>query len=445
MHLIWKSITVCLLLSFTISCSKKEKVGTDEGEISVMVMSDPQEPPAKGILIVTDASLSGAWNRFCQWKEKLGKPCYVVTTQEISEKYEGVDIQDEIRQCILSYSKEYNVQWAILGGDSSSEGGLVPDRDTIHTVYQSMYYKDIPSDAYYISEKSWDANEDGVFGEWAKDKSEMQYVNDQIYIGRVPVRTPDDVKNFTQKVIQYESNYKQGVSQKMVYTCTVPSAYPKLRTSTDVLEEVWDGKISHFFAHHTPWDKEKGGDFALSAENWVEVINTAKAGKMHIHGHGLLPVWQLEKHSDVSAETVAQLKNKDFPLCVTTVSCFTGQFDSEKDPCITESMLRHPDGGAVMVIAPAREGVPIFHNPREDMRKMVKEGKMDGTTTLLTSFWKHGLSKDITAGEAFHLAKKDMVKDAEKNSGYHWCLCEINFLGDPSLELRAFENSDLKE
>ena len=90
---------------------------------------------------------------------------------------------------------------------------------------------------------------------------------------------------------------------------------------------------------------------------------------------------------------------------MTTVSCFTGHFDAVKDPSITESILRQPEAGAVIIIAPAREGVPIFHNPREDMRKMVTEGKMDGTTTLMTSFWKHALSKPVTAGRHFILRK----------------------------------------
>jgi hypothetical protein len=100
-------------------------------------------------------------------------------------------------------------------------------------------------------------------------------------------------------------------------------------------------------------------------------------------------------------------------------------------------MLRHPKGGAVLVIARAREGVPIFHDPRRDMRLMMTEGKMDGTTETLSRYWHHALKDDLTAGEAHTAARADMTKHAKKTAGYHWCQCELNLLGDPTLDLRS--------
>ena len=73
---------------------------------------------------------------------------------------------------------------------------------------------------------------------------------------------------------------------------------------------------------------------------------------------------------------------------------------------------------------------------------MVTEGKLDGTTESMTRFWVNGLSpkKDgsyRTAGEAFYQMKQEMAVHAAKTSGYHWCQSELNFLGDPTLDLRA--------
>jgi len=222
----------------------------------------------------------------------------------------------------------------------------------------------------------------------------------------------------------------------LTYTCTVKQSCPKLLTSWEAVKKGWSGKGQHYFSHKTPWDNEKAGDFDLSVSNLLSKINEKSYSKFHIHGHGFMPVWMLEGEEVFTAGSVRGMKNDNAYLCMTTVSCFTGQFDSDLDPSITESMLRQPNAGAVLVVAPAREGVPIFHDPQNDMKKMVLEGKMDGTTTFMTSFWKHGLSKAITAGEAFHLAKKDMIADAEKSSGYHWVLSEINLLGDPTIDLR---------
>ena len=101
-----------------------------------------------------------------------------------------------------------------------------------------------------------------------------------------------------------------------------------------------------------------------------------------------------------------------------------------------ESMLRKPDGGAIAIIAPSREGIPVFHE-EEDFRLMVTEGKMDGTTETLTRFWQHALSGESTVGEAFRNAKADMTQHAKKTDGYHFVQCELNLLGDPSLDPRS--------
>ena len=87
-------------------------------------------------------------------------------------------------------------------------------------------------------------------------------------------------------------------------------------------------------------------------------------------------------------------------------------------------------------MAPVRTGKPHFHK-RSDFRLMVTQGKLDGTTMTMTRYWSHGLGKGLTTGEAFMKAKADMVKDAQKTAAYHLCICELNLLGDPTLDMRA--------
>lgn len=391
------------------------------------------------VLLVTDASLVKAWQPFVHWKTRQGKATRILTTAQIKSKYKGDDIQQMIRAACLDHINNHGTQWIILGGDSQPGGkGLVPDRDTPHVVMGQLKYPDIPTDLYYISEKDWDANDDGVYGEWKNDRDEIEYTNPKACIGRIPVRSPADVKAYTQKVIAYESKYpSKTFAKQMIYTCPVQMAYPKLFVSGATVRQVWkDGKLQQFFAHKTPWDSKRPGDYELSPSNWVKMINDRSAGKLHMHGHGFLPVWVLEGDKTINPRTVSALKNENAYPVITTVSCFTGQYDAPKDPSITELMIRRPNGGAIAIIAPSREGVPIFSN-RDDFRKMVTEGKMDGTTTSMTNFWKFGLKDDLTIGEAFRATKAAMAKDAKRHSGYHWCQCELNLLGDPTLDMRA--------
>ncbi len=401
------------------------------------------EPPAPGatVLLITSERLAEAWGPFAEWKTRTGRATKVLTVKEIGDRYEGEDIQEKMRLAAVEHIEKQGTKWVILGGDSLPGGeGEVPDRDTPHVVMGRLRYDDIPSDVYFISETDWDANDDGVFGKWSDDREAISYGKGGASIGRIPVRTAEDVAAYTEKVIAYESRYPaESFAKRFVYTCAVPHAEPKLKTSWDqLLGPAWEGgEVLRYYTGETPWDGDAKGDHALSPDNWVEMINGKSYGKLHMHGHGFLPVWVLEGHKTVDKGHVGKLNNEDAYLTMTTVSCFTGHFDAEEDPCITESMLRQPKGGAVLVIAPAREGVPIFHDPRRDMRLMVTEGKMDGTTETLSRFWHHALKGGLTAGEAVQAARADMAEHAAKTSGYHWCQCELNLLGDPTLDLRA--------
>ncbi len=423
----WIFVICQLITTFTFSAIE-DKQGSE------IVRADRNA----AVLLITADSLADAWKPLAQWKTRQGKWTEIVTISQIEKQYEGDDVQQKIRACCLDYIENKGTQWVILGGDSQPGGkGLVPDRDTYHQD-PLPNQKDIPTDIYYISEKDWDANGDGIYGDWANDKEAVAYTNGRVSIGRIPVRTKADVAAYTEKIVAYESNYPTSdFASQLIYTCPENSAYPKLGTSRKVLQECWDGgTCRQFFATHTPWDKDTAGDYDLSPDHWVKMINDKAAGKLHMHGHGFLPVWVLEKHQTVTAGHVDKLTNENAYLTMTTVSCFTGHYDAEADPAITEMMLRKPKGGAVLVIAPSRPGVPVFHSPQE-MRLMITEGKMDATTQTMTRFWKHALTGSLSAGEAFQKAKNDMIEDAKKSAGFHFIQCELNLLGDPTLDLRA--------
>ena len=389
------------------------------------------------VLLVTSAELAESWKAFANWKTSTGRPTKIVTTEFIAENFSGDDIQQKIRACCLKHIDEEQTRWVVLGGDSSEDAGVVPDRDTDHSDCQMLPYDNIPTDLYYISEKDWDANDDGKYGVFADDMEEVAYYNPNASIGRIPVRTTDDVAAYTEKVIAYESRYPVGdFARKMVYTCPSDSAYPKLETSMEEVSKVWSsGYVSRFFGNRTAWDETKRGEYDLTPENWIKMINDRHASKVHMHGHGLLDLWVLEKNKEVKADQVDELKNENAYPIITTVSCLTGQYDDKQDPCITESMLRQPRAGAIAILAPSREGVP-FMKSQEDFQLMMTEGKMDGTTTAYTKFWKIALTEDLTLGEAFRKVKMEMESDARENDGFHMAQCELNLLGDPTLSVR---------
>ncbi len=412
-----------------------------------MADAAPQDEPT--VLLITDESLEEAWQPFATFKTSIGLRTKIVTVQAITAGYEGVDTQAKIRSCVLEHIEKRKTRYIILGGDSGPKGtGLVPDRDTPH---RQMGYRDIPTDLYYTSpgDKDWDANDDGVYGEWHNDMDAVAYTHPGgASLGRIPVRTAEDVAAYTDKIIAYETRYPQGdFASRIIYTNTVDGSEPKVRRSwDDYLSKAWEGGHAYRFFHtETSWDTDNPGDYSLKTDHWRDRINEKLAGKMHMHGHGMPGFWVLEDdggHTKADRRVVEQLSNEDAYLVMTTVSCFTGMYDAKGDPTIVETMLRTPKKGAVAVVAPSREGVPIFHNPRVDFRLMVEKGKLDGTTESMTRFWINGLSPREdgtyrTVGEAFTQMKREMAEHAVKTEGYHWCQCELSLLGDPTLGFRA--------
>ncbi|MGJ8657931.1 MAG: C25 family cysteine peptidase [Akkermansiaceae bacterium] len=403
--------------------------------VSVATIS-PAIAKDQDVLLVTSPELADSWKPFAEWKQKLGKSVKIISTDEISKQYKGLDIQEKIRLCVRDHIESHGSQWIILGGDSLPGGkGIVPDRDTQHN---NMWGKenDIPTDIYYISPTNWDADGDGVYGEFIDDKAAITYPDGSIGLGRIPVRTAADITAYTAKIISYESTTPEtNYVNTITYTCAVPGAYAKVRRSWDdhVSKVMQGGTLNRYFLDSTPWDKDQPGDYPLSPANIVDLINTEKSGKFHIHGHGLLHGWVLEKHQMFTKNDVAKLTNKDAYPIITTVSCFTGHYDAAKDPSISESMLRAPDAGAIAIVAPCREGKPHFLNPKADFPLMVKEGKMDGTTTTMTLFWEKGIGNKLTTGQALMQAKADLSEKAKQSANFHMCLSELNLLGDPTI------------
>ena len=394
------------------------------------------EAGAAKVLLISPPALKGAWTKYAEMRGKQGTPMKVVTTDEIAKKYRDGDIQNKMRICVREHVDQHGFDTVILGGDSTPNGGLIPDRDTYH---KNMWGhdQDIPTDVYYLSSTSWDADGDGVYGEFEEDREAITYPDGKLSIGRIAVRTKEDIEAYGAKVT---AHLKGEPLNELALTCEVSGAYAKvLQSGGNHIPKAWPkGKISFFFNEATSWDGEGArGSFDLSVKNLSGKFREGEINKWHIHGHGLIDRWVLERQESFTYEHVKELKNEERPLVITTVSCFTGHFDAAKDPSITEAMIRQPGGGAVLIVAPCREGKPHFHDPQSDFQLMVREGKLDGTTQTMTSFWVAALGeKQANAGHALAISKAGLADDATKSSTYHQGMCEINLLGDPSLPVR---------
>lgn len=156
-------------------------------------------------VIITTAELAPAFTEFLMWKKRKGIDIGIITMEYIRENYSGdtisgiFDDAGKVRQFLIDSYKKYNkkLTYALLAGDKN----IVPIR--IGYAYNS----NVPTDLYFSDlTTNWDIDNDGLYGEPYYSINKFG----SIFVGRLLCSTNEHVKNWTKKVIKYESNPGNG-------------------------------------------------------------------------------------------------------------------------------------------------------------------------------------------------------------------------------------------
>lgn len=327
-------------------------------------------------LIITDSSLKEAFYPLAEWKTKKGVSSAIVTIDSIYQNYSGRDFPEKIRNFLIeAYTK--GAVWVLLGGDED----IVPVRYAYHantTVSPDLEYLQI-CDLYYSDlTGNWDKDNDGIWGESVEDSANIY---PELYVGRAPVKTPEEASTFVKKVLNYEKNpgngdfsyltkalwgcsdqmrdWEDGLGQHTLVAQYVDSSfyqnlnslaefpsggseYPQSPTGpafVDMMSQGWG--IIGIFAHG------RSDGFVANSNllnQWPKsYILTANGGDI---AHGYLP----------------NLSNSEKLGIIYSVSCDQEAIDNEKipnfslDPCIAEEFLKLPQGGAVAFLGYSRWG-----------------------------------------------------------------------------------------
>jgi hypothetical protein len=327
---------------------------------------DPPQPnitsrPAKGdppvvYLIITDESLAEVFVPLVRWKMQKGLPVGVATTQWIDANYHGVDLQERIRMFIQDAYKWWGLTFVLLGNDVEGKAfnTLVPVRQGWISWWDSQY---IPTDLYYSDlDGDWNADGDAYFGE---DNDGVDLYPD-VFVGRAPISTPEEAKNFVTKVIAYErepdlssdpSPSALFMAGDLFQLCDDDAHNQNNYLANEVFPE--EVPIFKLYSDHL----SKGGDEELNRENAINRLN---------YGYELIN--HLDHCSPDALGTGAyftgggELSNKDTDNLTNrrlsilwTFGCDPNAFDMD---CIAEHFVRNPRGGCVAFVGNTRAGVP---------------------------------------------------------------------------------------
>jgi len=402
------------------------------------------ESPPLDYLVVTTEDLKADFAPLVEWKIRKGIRAEIVTMEEIDRDYEASTIQLKIKLCLADYYSKRGIYWVLLGGDSD----VVPiqgcyNQTDLGDVEVEEY--NIPTDLFYAcfdKRFDWNSVEDDKIGQPYRDGHDLL---PEVYISRLPMNTPEQVRDFVKKLLRYEQE------------APLENFGDRMLLSGVQAWNSWSGKSdSHhrsesFFSKYIParWKGEKfafydtGTDFPGNQEYQVTAQNLKEQlekgyGFFQFTGHGNTHFIVMESGNSFFSEDALEL-DSPYSGLVLSNACHVNAYDSI-DPCLSEGFLRNPQGGAIAFFGSSRLG---YGNPDS----VVDLGPSLQYNAILAEYlyaagnekeWKNFAS---IAG----MTKTEFVHNGSAGGAYNYLLYAINPMGDPEMhihtgKLSRFEN-----
>lgn len=385
-------------------------------------------------VIITNKALSSAFMPLLQWKVQKGVKSEIVAIEDIDNLYNNNSLQEKIKEHIMNLYYTRGVKYVLLGGDDI----VVPVVGCYMKLYG--YSAFIPSDLYYATLDfnkaiSWDSNGNGIYGEPTDDIS----LYPDVYVTRLPVRTTEDVDNAIQKIISYEKNPKQNGWNNEILMAGVhrsSTAYDTKSDSeatTDILYEkyiapYWEGTRKKMFDSYS--DFAADGNYNVTANT---LQNRFKEGFafVSVSSHGSEIVWGLQNSYNYSVSNADKLQSSKYTI-ITTLACNTNRFDSNTDPCLSESFIRNPNNGVVAYWGSSRYGWRIDNEYK----------RLSPTQQYEANFYKRLFDNNAESknfGKIAALAKAESIGLCGNNGCPRWSMFAINPIGDPEMPVFTCE------
>jgi hypothetical protein len=180
------------------------------------------EGSAVDYVIITNDSLAAAYQTLADWKTDKGVPTVIRTTEWIEANYRnGSDLPETIRNFIKDAYAKWGITYVLIGGDVEQ----VPVR-LAQSCFSSSDGFDLPVDLYYAClDGDWNADHDPIFGEMPGGQcpgdDDQVDLYAEVYVGRLPSRSPADVNLITSKIISYETPYDTSFTNKILLMAEV--------------------------------------------------------------------------------------------------------------------------------------------------------------------------------------------------------------------------------
>ncbi|MFC1655080.1 C25 family cysteine peptidase, partial [Myxococcota bacterium] len=358
----------------------------------------------------------------------------------------GQDDATRVRQFLTAAYNEWGTQYVLLIGDADAgdvggESGdnLMPVRGVWVDGGQEM--RDyLPADQYYSClDGSYDESADGQYGEpWDGPGGGEVDLLAELYVGRAPADSTEEVQNFVAKTFAYENaagNWLKEVWMLGEWLFDGPV------WGGDFMDGIINGTSAGgyttlgytsfpFFECHTLYDRDAGQADAWDASDIMPILNNGPHIVNHL-GHSA-SYWNMRMTTN-EADTLFNTR----PFLHYSQGCYNGSFDNNmasesggtisSQDCFAEHLLLG-EHGAFATVANSRYGLGSY-------------GTDGPSNRFHRQFWDAFFAEGATTiGEAFADCKDDNAP-AFADIGNRWAGFTVNLLGDPAIALKKSINT----
>ncbi|MCG2705885.1 MAG: C25 family cysteine peptidase, partial [Candidatus Omnitrophica bacterium] len=374
-------------------------------------------------VVITNEELKNApgpynFQALCAEKNARGITTNIVTTEWIYANYDGTrpdggtDNATKIRNFIIDAYNNWETKYILLGGDATgnpSNTEIIPAR----FLYSNSSNGSIASDLYYCClDGTMDYDADGVYGEPTDgvDGGEIDLLA-EVYIGRVPIVTTQELANIVKKSLSYQSSgagylrntYMVGQQLGGDYYATGEMEEIRLGSNTNGYTTAGFATLP-YLQLNTLYDAP---GYYWPQTDLINIINNGVHVLNHL-GHSWIYFNMGLSNPDVDA-----LTNTEYFFGYSQ-GCFPGAFDED---CILEHFIKNPTG-AFAFVGNSRYG---WLGPSQYFNRQ---------------FWDAVFGEGILSlGIINQDSKEDNLWTIDYSS-HKWCYLELNLFGDPEISLK---------
>lgn len=332
------------------------------------------------------------------------------------------DTQAKIRNCIRHMHFENGVRYVLIGGDADIFAPIIPCRK-VNGIKDGEEEK-IPSDLYYgCLDGNWDDDNDGVFGEKQGTillgsghylrVDEADYIA-EVYVGRAPVDSIVEVKNFVRKTVSYE--FSRTSDEYLKHALMIAPHTRCTALVKDIVTEI----IPQFTTTKA---------YCREGTYTKEYILSVMESGVHIVGYGGHSSYdEFNMPFGIDKDDVENLGNRRY-FFVYTYGCDSAAFDN----VIGGEYINYDSigeyfvvssGGAFAYIGNSRVGVGCGNNlntSSETFERRFYDVLTDGITNI---------------GKALQHSKEELKSESCNNHRFRWTYFSLNLLGDPETQLK---------